>query len=164
MSRYAPTSRTARQAMIAELLEDHVVTSQAQLTDLLAAENVDVTQATLSRDLDEMGAKKIRSVSGPNRYTLPGNATPNTGGQVDRLRRTISELLVSTDHSGLFAVLTTPPGAAQYLASIIDRAPLRYVVGTVAGDDTIFVIAREPMTGEQLANYFAALSSGQNEQ
>ena len=162
MSRYAPTSRTARQAMIAELLSDHVVTSQAQLTELLAQENVEVTQATLSRDLDEMGARKVSSVNGQNHYTLPGSSITSAGGQVDRLRRTVSELLVSTDHSGLFAVLTTPPGAAQYLASIIDRAPLRHVVGTVAGDDTIFVIAREPMSGQELANYFAALSSGQS--
>jgi len=65
--------------------------------------------------------------------------------------RLLEELLVSTDASGNLAVLRTPPGAAHYLASAIDRAALPYVVGTVAGDDTILVVAREPMTGAELA-------------
>lgn len=72
-------------------------------------------------------------------------------GGTDRLCRLLSELLVSTDATGNLAVLRTPPGAADYLASAIDRAALPYVVGTIAGDDTIFVAAREPMTGAELA-------------
>ena len=63
----------------------------------------------------------------------------------------IEELVVSVDHSGNIAVLRTPPGAAQYLASYIDRVGLEQVVGSIAGDDTIFVLARDPLTGEDLA-------------
>jgi transcriptional regulator of arginine metabolism len=75
-------------------------------------------------------------------------------GGTERLSRLLGELLVSTDSSANLAVLRTPPGAAHYLASAIDRAALPEVVGTVAGDDTILVIAREPMSGAQLAAMF----------
>ncbi|CFS15104.1 arginine repressor ArgR [Mycobacterium tuberculosis] len=78
-------------------------------------------------------------------------------GGTDRMARLLGELLVSTDDSGNLAVLRTPPGAAHYLASAIDRAALPQVVGTIAGDDTILVVAREPTTGAQLAGMFENL-------
>ena len=117
---------------------------------MLADEGIDVTQATLSRDLEELGAVKLRGADGGvGVYVVPEDGSPVRGvsGGTERMSRLLAELLVSTDASGNLAVLRTPPGAAHYLASAMDRAALQYVVGTVAGDDTILVVAREPMTG-----------------
>ncbi|HWN32831.1 MAG TPA: arginine repressor, partial [Pseudonocardia sp.] len=81
-------------------------------------------------------------------------------GGLSRLTRLLGELLVSADSSGNLAVLRTPPGAAHFLASALDRAALHDVVGTIAGDDTIFVVAREPLTGTELAERFTGLAAG----
>ena len=100
---------------------------------------------------------KLRGADGGGGvYVVPEDGSPVRGvsGGTERVSRLLSELLVSTDASANLAVLRTPPGAAHYLASAIDRACLPEVVGTVAGDDTILVIAREPMTGAQLATLF----------
>ncbi|KAA8969741.1 arginine repressor [Mycobacterium sp.] len=147
-------TRTARQARIAAILSSVQVHSQSELAGLLAAEGIEVTQATLSRDLEEIGAVKLRGVDGGvGTYVVPEDGHPVRGvsGGTGRLSRLLGELLVATDATGNLAVLRTPPGAADYLASAIDRAALPYVVGTIAGDDTIFVAAREPMTGAELA-------------
>lgn len=148
-----PGSRTARQARIADLLGRRAISSQVQLAGLLAAEGIDVSQATLSRDLDELGARKIRAADGTTRLSVEGDGggLAASRGAVARMRRVLDELLVSTDHSGTIAVLRTPPGAAQYLASVIDRAGLPEIAGTIAGDDTIFCLARPPLDGEALA-------------
>lgn len=148
-------TRAGRQARIVALLSSRSVRSQSELAGLLAAEGIEVTQATLSRDLEELGAVKLRGADGGGgAYIVPEDGSPVRGvtGGTERLSRLLSELLVSTDASGNLAVLRTPPGAAHYLASAIDRAALPYVVGTVAGDDTIVVVARDPMTGAELAN------------
>ena len=150
-----------RQHKISRLLVEHRVTNQAQLTDLLAADGVTVTQATVSRDLEELGAVKLRGADGGvGVYIVPEDGSPVRGvsGGTDRLTRLLGDLLVSTDSSGNLAVLRTPPGAAHYLASALDRAALPFVVGTVAGDDTILVIARDPMTGADLAATIENLS------
>ncbi len=151
-----PVSRTARQARILELLEQTRVSSQVQLSELLLAEGIDITQATLSRDLDELGAKKVRPAGGGRAYyTVNGGSDSLEAVQTgprEKLRRMIDELVVNVDVSGQIAVLRTPPGAAQYLASYIDRVGLEQVVGCIAGDDTIFVLAREPLTGASLAD------------
>ena len=147
-------TRAGRQARIVELLSTNSIRSQTELAALLAAEGIDATQATLSRDLEELGAMKLRAADGGSGvYVVPEDGSPVRGvsGGTDRLSRLLGELLVSTDASGNLAVLRTPPGAAHYLASALDRASLADVVGTVAGDDTILVIAREPLTGAQLA-------------
>lgn len=150
-----PGSRTARQARIADLLAHHVVSSQVQLLDLLAQQGIDITQATLSRDLDELGARKVRTEETGSRYAIVVGAAVTSEGAVSRMRRVLDELLVSIDHSGTIAVLRTPPGAAQYLASVIDRAGLPDIVGTIAGDDTVMCLARAPMSGEDLAKVLA---------
>jgi transcriptional regulator of arginine metabolism len=154
-SRTAPeVTRAARQARIVATLSSAEVRSQSELAALLAAVGIEVTQATLSRDLEELGAVKLRGADGGvGFYVVPEDGSPLRGvaGGTARLSRLLSELLVSTDASGNIAVLRTPPGAADYLASAIDRAALPYVVGTIAGDDTIFVAAREPMSGAELA-------------
>lgn len=148
------STRAGRQARIVTLLSAHSVRSQGELAAMLSEEGIEVTQATLSRDLEELGAVKLRAADGGTGvYVVPEDGSPVRGvsGGTDRMARLLNELLVSTDASGNLAVLRTPPGAAHYLASAIDRATLPYVVGTIAGDDTILVVAREPMTGAQLA-------------
>lgn len=156
MTAAQPGSRTARQARIADLLAEHRVSSQAQLVELLAAEGIEIAQATLSRDLDELGARKIRDEVGGSRYSIVEDALAVSNGAVSRMRRVLDELLVSIDYSGSIAVVRTPPGAAQYLASVIDRAGLREIVGTIAGDDTVMCLAREPLSGADLAQRLAA--------
>jgi transcriptional regulator of arginine metabolism len=150
----AETTRAGRQARIVAILSSSSISSQSELAVRLADEGIDVTQATLSRDLEELGAVKLRGADGGvGVYVVPEDGSPVRGvsGGTARLSRLLSELLVSTDASANLAVLRTPPGAADYLASAIDRAALPYVVGTIAGDDTLFVAAREPMTGAELA-------------
>ena len=135
-----PITRTVRQALILELLKN---------------KGVEITQGTLSRDLDELGAKKIRPDSGRAFYAV-GNTeetlAPTTVGTREKLRKMLDDLLVSSDHSGNIAVLRTPPGAAAFLASFIDRVSMDEVVGTIAGDDTVFVLARDPLTGKELVD------------
>ncbi|MBS4729667.1 arginine repressor [Mycobacterium sp. SM1] len=146
-------TRAGRQARIVEILSSASVRSQTELAALLADEGIEVTQATLSRDLEELGAVKLRGADGGvGVYVVPEDGSPVRGvsGGTARLARLLGELLVGSDASGNLAVLRTPPGAADYLASAIDRAALPYVVGTIAGDDTVFVAAREPMTGAEL--------------
>lgn len=150
-----PITRTVRQALILELLEQNLVSSQMQLSELLKNKGVEITQGTLSRDLDELGAKKIRPDSGRAFYAV-GNTeetiAPTTVGTREKLRKMLDDLLVSSDHSGNIAVLRTPPGAATFLASFIDRVSMDEVVGTIAGDDTVFVLARDPLTGKELVD------------
>ena len=150
----APLTRTARHARIEELIRAGSVRSQTDLAERLSANGVQVTQATLSRDLEELRAIKVGGV-----YLIPEDGTralrPAEQAQV-RLIRLLRELLTGTDHSGNITVLRTPPGAAQFLASAIDRSGLPEIAGTIAGDDTIFIVARESVTGAGLAAKFEA--------
>jgi transcriptional regulator of arginine metabolism len=160
----ANATRVARQARIVELVSSMGIRSQTELAKLLAGEGIEVTQATLSRDLDELGAVKLRGVDGGAAvYVIPedGSSLGGMQGGTSRLARLLGELLVSADWSANLTVLRTPPGAAQFLASAIDRAAMREVVGTIAGDDTVMVIAREPLSGNDLADIFAALAGKQ---
>jgi transcriptional regulator of arginine metabolism len=148
----APVTRAGRHARIVELLREQVVRSQTELAELLSDSGVQVTQATLSRDLEELGAVKMHGG-----YLIPedGNRPlrETTGTGPARLLRLLRELLTGVDSSGNIAVLRTPPGAAQFLASALDRSGLTDVVGTIAGDDTILVVARDdgPGSGAALA-------------
>ncbi|MDY3127342.1 MAG: arginine repressor [Corynebacterium sp.] len=149
-----PTTRNARQAKILEILSRTRVFSQIQLSELLQEQGIEITQATLSRDLDELGARKVKRNGGRAFYVVGDDIVTfadAASGPREKLRRMVDELVVSSDYSGNMAMLRTPAGAAQYLASFIDRVGLPYVVGCIAGDDTIFVLAREPLTGQQLA-------------
>lgn len=163
MTSAAASTRAARQARIVELVSSVPIRSQTDLAKLLVAEGIDVTQATLSRDLDELGAVKLRGADGgAPLYVIPDDGSPIRGiqGGTSRLAKLLAELLVSADASANLMVLRTPPGAAQFLASAIDRAALHEVVGTIAGDDTVMVIAREPITGLRLAEKFTAMAEG----
>lgn len=144
----APMTKAARQARIVELLESRPVASQTELGRLLAADGVAVTQATVSRDLDELGAVKTRTPAGMA-YTVPQENAPRGGTAEDvdaRLARLLEELLVSAEPTGDTVVLRTPPGGAQLLASALDRAGLPDVAGTLAGDDTVLLVTRTAAT------------------
>ncbi|WP_370591380.1 arginine repressor [Saccharopolyspora montiporae] len=157
------TTRVARQARITELVSAEEIRSQTELAKLLADDGIEVTQATLSRDLDELGAVKLRAADGGAAvYVIPEDGSPVRGvqGGTSRLSRLLGELLAGTDGAGNLTVLRTPPGAAQFLASAIDRAVLPEVVGSIAGDDTVMVVAREPLTGHELADRFAEMAAG----
>ncbi len=154
-------TRAGRQPRIVAILSSAAVRSQTELAALLADDGIEATQATLSRDLDELGAVKLRGADGgAGVYVVPEDGSPVRGvtGGTDRLSKLLGDLLVSTDPSGNIAVLRTPPGAAHFLASALDRASLPEIVGTIAGDDTIAVIAREPLTGAELASLIQNLT------
>jgi transcriptional regulator of arginine metabolism len=158
-------SRVARHDKIVAILAEHPVRSQAELAAALEADGLSVTQATLSRDLDELGAVKLRSPDGGLPvYVVPEDGSPLTARTADddppaRLGRMLGELLVSAEASANLVILRTPPGASNFLASALDRARLPEVLGTVAGDDTILVVARDPDGGENLAHRFRELGS-----
>lgn len=162
-----PLTKSARQQKIVDLLSRHPVRSQTELAELLAQAGVHVTQATLSRDLVELDAVKVRVPSGALVYAVPsegGDRTPvvahDTAAAETRLARLLGELLVSAEGSANLALLRTPPGAAQFLASAFDRTESEDVLGTVAGDDTVLVISRRPDGGHALAQRFLALANG----
>lgn len=146
----APRTMAARRARIVQLIESRVIESQENLVGLLASEGMRVTQATVSRDLDELGAYKVADDADKFRYVI-GERVP---GVDSRLEKLLPDVLVAAEGSANIAVLRTPPGAAQYLASAIDHAGLTEILGTVAGDDTVFVVTRSPKGGEPLANRF----------
>jgi len=154
-------TRSARHARIAELISNGSVTSQTQLAKLLAESGVDVTQATLSRDLEELGAVKLRGSDGaPASYVLPPENAPLRPAQSApaRLTRLLADLLTSAEGSANLAVLRTPPGAAQFLASALDKVALPGVLGTIAGDDTLMVVSRDPDGGPALADRLRGLA------
>ncbi len=156
-----PVTRAVRHARIVELIRTRTVRSQTELADLLAGDGVQVTQATLSRDLEELGAVKV---SGS--YLIPedGKRPLREAEQGPaRLLRLLRELLTGVDASGNIAVLRTPPGAAQFLASALDRSGLTDVVGTIAGDDTILVVARDATGGRDLADKLMGWSHAETE-
>ena len=160
-------SRTARHARIIALLEAHEVRSQTELAELLAAEGTQVTQGTLSRDLVEVGALRVRGPGGHLVYAVPGEGgdrSPQRGefaGFEARLARLCTEVLVSAEASANLVVLRTPPGAAQYFGSAIDRVGWESVLGTIAGDDTILLITRSPAGGTALAEKLLSMSRGE---
>jgi transcriptional regulator of arginine metabolism len=196
----APATKAARQARIAAILAMEQVHSQEQLAVLLDRyTGMHVAQATLSRDLDELGVVRLRAADGSLVYALPGEpggpgsragigldfpertqppltppAPPAAEAASDsappvtehpeppassgRLSKYLKELLTSAESSANLVVLRTPAGAAQFLASVIDHAAWPAVLGTVAGDDTVLVIARDPSGGGALAADFRRLA------
>ncbi len=213
MSQVSPVTKAARHAQIAGILEQAAVRSQDELADWLARRGVRVTQTTLSRDLEELGAVRLRGPDGALFYALPGvpggpgshpggltesmpgrgggSGGADGGGRVSepgaaagsaaaglpgqagrtgpehgglaaepraRLARAAAELLVAAEASANLVILRTPAGAAQFLASVLDHASWPSILGTVAGDDTVLVIARDPAGGEELAQALLRLA------
>ena len=161
----SPATKTARQARITAILTGESVRSQAELAALLADDGVQVTQATLSRDLVELGAVRVRSKDGVLVYAVPGEGGERgaksgvTQEILDaRLARLCGELLVTAEASGNLVVLRTPPGSAHVVGSAIDRSGLPDILGTVAGDDTVLVIATDGSNGAAVAEQLKQLA------
>ena len=150
-------SKHQRQHRISRMLANQVVTSQEQLVGLLADDGVESTQATVSRDLDDLGAVKVRVSGGESVYAIPEHPADRVV-PVDQLRRVMGEWVVEVESSGNLVVLRTPPGSAHVVASALDRTGIEGSIGTVAGDDTLMVVAAEGTTGEQLATALRALA------
>jgi len=200
MNQATPVTKTARHARIAAILAREQVRSQEELAELLERySSVHVTQATLSRDLDELGVVRLRATGGALVYALPeepGGPGSRPGGAIGgtvaprpqdpaqpqnpptsvdpeilpdhhgaarqrentaesardaRLARYLGELMTSAEASANLVVLRTPAGAAQFLASVIDHAVLPSILGTVAGDDPVLIITRDPAGGDAAA-------------
>ncbi len=151
-------TKSRRQHLVGRLLEEHAVTNQPQLVELLATQGIEATQATVSRDLEELGAVKVR---------LPGSSQPvyaiaelaqAPAAPIEHLRRVLGEWVVDLASSGNLVVIRTPPGSAHVVASALDRSRVDGVLGTVAGDDTVLVIADETTGGETLGKQLSELS------
>jgi transcriptional regulator of arginine metabolism len=150
-------TKAQRQHRIAQFIEQGHVTSQVQLVEMLAESGVEATQTTVSRDLEEIGAVKVRAAGGESIYAVP--ELPRDRPQPeDHLRRVLGDWVVEVDSSANLVVVRTPPGSAHVVASALDRAGLDDIVGTVAGDDTILVVASERVGGALLAERLCALA------
>ncbi|MGX6397105.1 arginine repressor [Rothia kristinae] len=149
-----PATKTARQARIAEVLEQRSIRSQSELARVLAADGVKVTQATLSRDLVEIGAQRLRGPDGVLVYAVAGTEQPRGQEPPQRLAGLFRDLLITAEASANIVLLRTPAGAAQFLASALDQTAIPEAMGTIAGDDTVMVITRDPQGGAALAERF----------
>jgi transcriptional regulator of arginine metabolism len=162
-------TRAARHQRIADILSRHHVHSQGELLEHLAQDGLEVTQATLSRDLLELGAVKVRE-GRTLVYAVPGaggDRTPRAAVGAHelsaRLRRLCEELLVTAEASANLVVVRTPPGAAGYLASAIDHADQGDILGTIAGDDTIMIITVGDRAGEAVAGRLLSLAGSRED-
>jgi transcriptional regulator of arginine metabolism len=145
-----------RQQAIARLIAQQAVTNQPQLVELLGTEGITATQATVSRDLDELGAIKIRMPGGPSAYALPELESDRLV-PFDQLRRVLGEWVGDVSSSANLVVLRTPPGCAHVVASALDRSGLDGLLGTVAGDDTLLCISAT-VDGGELADRLRTLA------
>lgn len=153
----ARLTKAQRQHRIQRLLENESVSTQEQLVTLLAADGVEATQATVSRDLEDMGAIKVRVPGGETVYAVP--ALPKDAvAPDDHLRRVFGEWVVEVSSSLNIVVLRTPPGSAHVVGSALDRAGLPDVLGTVAGDDTLMLVVAESTSGAAVAAHLAELA------
>jgi transcriptional regulator of arginine metabolism len=150
-------SKRQRQHKIVGYLEREAVSSQAQLVELLAADGIVATQATVSRDLEDLGAVKVRVSGGDTVYAIP-ELPKDQPAPEDHLRRVLGEWVGEIASSGNLVVLRTPPGSAHVVGSALDRAALDGILGTVAGDDTLIVVASESTGGAALSRRLSELA------
>ncbi|MHB2027539.1 MAG: arginine repressor [Acidimicrobiales bacterium] len=150
-------TKTQRQHRIGELIDRNVISTAAQIVARLHEEGIAATQATVTRDLQELGTVKVRDEFGARRIVLA--ASPKLApAPADHLRRMMGEWVVSVESSMNLVIVKTPPGCAHVVASALDRSALSGVLGSVAGDDTILVIAAQEHGGEKLASDFRVLA------
>lgn len=150
-------SKTSRQHLIVRLLGEAPVTSQGQLVDLLADHDIEATQATVSRDLEDLGAMKVRVPGGDLVYAIPEHPNEQLA-PLDHLRRILSDWVAEVGSSANTVVVRTPPGTAHVVGSALDRSGLDGILGTVAGDDTVLIVATEATTGAALAETIRELA------
>ncbi|MBT1176712.1 arginine repressor [Bifidobacterium callimiconis] len=163
-----PATRAARLSAIEQALRSHTVTSQSQLSEILAAQGIAVTQATLSRDLDEMNAVKVRVAGRAMAYAIGGSgghhgeerSHAGLGAKNEQqMSRVLSGLVTSVAAARNLVVVHTPSGAAQYVASVIDRHPLEGILGTIAGDDTVLMICTDDDMAVRRSEWLLSLAS-----
>ena len=150
-------TKTQRQHRIGEIIDRDVISTAAQIVARLREEGIAATQATVTRDLQELGTVKVRDEHGTRRIVFAA-APQFAPAPLDHLRRMMGEWVVSVSSSGNLVVVRTPPGCAHVVASALDRSALRGVLGSVAGDDTLLVIAADEHGGAKLAEEFRALA------
>ncbi|MFM9129659.1 MAG: arginine repressor [Actinomycetes bacterium] len=150
-----PDSKTARQHVIEELIVNKEISSQNELLNMLKSKGFDITQTTLSRDLDEINAVKTLKIDGKNVYTIKKNSADKLQSSKDvrnKLEKSLSEFVISVDSSANLAIIHTPAGAAQYVASLIDQAAMEKVLATIAGDNTVLVVTKGLDDGKKVAS------------
>jgi transcriptional regulator of arginine metabolism len=150
-------AKPQRQHRIAKILEQFAVANQQQLVEYLAADGVLATQATVSRDLEDMGAVKVRVPGGELVYAIPELPSDQVMPE-DHLKRVFGDWVVDVASSLNLVILRTPPGSAHVVASALDRAGLDEIIGTVAGDDTILVVCSERYQGRVIADHMRMLA------
>lgn len=150
-------AKNQRQYRIAKLISQQAVSAQQQIVDLLAAEGISATQATVSRDLDELGAIKVRGPQGQSVYAIPDLPRDQTTSE-DYLRRVLSEWLVEVAVARDLVLAKTPPGCAHVVAAALDRAKPEGVLGTVAGDDTLLIVVAQTSTALEVAGLLHSLA------
>ncbi len=150
-------SKASRQHLISQLLAEHSVKSQQALVDLLKKKGHTTTKATVSRDLDDLGAVKVRVSGGATVYAIP-DVVFDRVSPLDHLQKVLGDWVASVSSSDNVVVLRTPPGSAHVVASALDRGGLEEILGTVAGDDTLLVIAAEGHTGAEIADKLKKLA------
>lgn len=146
------TTRALRRKLVRELVATYDIGAQSTLVSLLADRGVEATQATVSRDLDELGIGKVRGADGRVAYALP---------EAGVLAQTLRQFVAAVDASGNLTVVRTPPGAASTVASAIDGADLPGVLATIQGDDTVLVVATEGTSGRTVADRLIAIKEKQ---
>lgn len=151
------SAKARRQQILVRLIEHQEISSQPQLVALLAEAGIAATQATVSRDLEDIGAVKVRVPGGASVYAIP-EFEPDRRAPGDQLRRVLGEWVVDVASSGPLVVLRTPPGCAHVVASALDRGALDGLLGTVAGDDTVIVVAAQDVGGDGLARQLRSLA------
>ena len=149
-------ARTRRQKLIADMIRSQPIGSQEEVTARLAAQGLAVTQATVSRDLDQLGAVKVKR-GGALSYQLPDQMNERDFA-AGRLERIIADWVLSVEAAGNMLVVKTPPGSAHLVGAAIDQARLAEIAGTVSGDDTLFLVVRDGVNPHQVASRFQALS------
>lgn len=155
------SSKAQRQQNISRIITEHEIVSQPQLLALLKKTGIVATQATVSRDLEELGASKMRTASGETVYAIP-NFEPDRFSPPEQLKRVLSEWVADVQVSEPMVVVRTPPGCAHVVASALDRSRLHGLVGTVAGDDTMFCLASANYSAKKLAKDIATLAGLNN--
>jgi transcriptional regulator of arginine metabolism len=145
-----------RQRAIADLIRSETLASQEELAERLAAQGFAVTQATISRDLEQIGAVKVRR-DGQLSYALPEQVRDAPG---PRLAAVFRDWVRSIDTAGNLVIIRTPPGSAHLVGVALDSAEIPEVVGTICGDDTIFVACRTELAGKKLARSLGAHMGG----
>ena len=152
------TSVSARRAKAISLIKAGVVHSQSDLVKLLKKAGFAVTQATASRDLEEVGAVRARSATGELIYQIGSTSD----GAISKSMPLPSDLILSVEASANLAVVRTPPGGAQFLASVLDNSGINAIIGTIAGDDTVLVVSKKSNGGAELAKELLSFSRSAN--